>query len=149
MGAGQSPAEAMCVCCTKRDFSEYQEGRPRYALPSATASPYSSGDFPAAPLGLSTGPCIICREASANTICLPCGHLLVCFRCSLRYVVNDGSGLIPDVRCPACKQSVQSFQRVFTQSPAALARFSEAGHGGDGGRPMARMGNSYSSMYSR
>lgn len=67
--------------------------------------------------GSDTGSCIICKQAGANTICLPCGHLLVCFRCSLRY--GDGAAVRSDIRCPTCKQPVQSFQRVFTQSTAS------------------------------
>mmetsp|Transcript_68201 Transcript_68201/g.127303 ORF Transcript_68201/g.127303 Transcript_68201/m.127303 type:complete len:165 (+) Transcript_68201:97-591(+) len=113
---GDSPSKnAICTCCVKRDY-EYQgeqqpyRGRPSYAS-SGSHSALGSAQ------SLSTGPCIVCREGAANTICLPCGHLLICFRCSLRYVLADGS-LHPDVRCPCCKQQVSSFQRVFTQSPA-------------------------------
>mmetsp|Transcript_38160 Transcript_38160/g.61547 ORF Transcript_38160/g.61547 Transcript_38160/m.61547 type:complete len:172 (-) Transcript_38160:48-563(-) len=145
---GQSPGRAFCTCCVKRE-DEYQ-GLPQYGHSSAySMATYSSSSATKTPLhsqrqlqttpwasqapsapatqGLSTGPCIVCREASANTICLPCGHLLVCFSCSLRYAMSDGSGLHPDTRCPRCKQAVRSFQRVFMQSHAA-ARYPEVAH---------------------
>mmetsp|Transcript_46672 Transcript_46672/g.107870 ORF Transcript_46672/g.107870 Transcript_46672/m.107870 type:complete len:133 (+) Transcript_46672:36-434(+) len=118
MGALPAPAKAMCTCCVKREM-EYQ------GIPPATSSSLSSSRYQAGTPGLSTGPCIVCQQAPANTVCQPCGHLLVCFRCSLRYAMADGSGTHPDTRCPVCKQSVKNFQRVFTQSPAALSRYSE------------------------
>eukprot|EP00747_Dinoflagellata_sp_TGD_P072680 gnl/TRDRNA2_/TRDRNA2_157582_c0_seq1.p1 gnl/TRDRNA2_/TRDRNA2_157582_c0~~gnl/TRDRNA2_/TRDRNA2_157582_c0_seq1.p1 ORF type:complete len:212 (+),score=8.91 gnl/TRDRNA2_/TRDRNA2_157582_c0_seq1:61-696(+) len=84
--------------------------------------------------GLNTGSCIICNQADANTVCLPCGHLLICYRCSLRYQLPDGSGLHPDVRCPRCKQSVKQFQRILTQAPDLL----HAGYDGHSGRGLPR-----------
>merc|ERR1739841_209831 len=86
----------------------------------ASSSGLSTSNIP----GTNTGACIICREAGCDTVCLPCGHLLICFRCSLRYVLPNGN-LDPSVRCPCCKQSVQTFQRVFLQSPNAMARYSQ------------------------
>mmetsp|Transcript_54154 Transcript_54154/g.86103 ORF Transcript_54154/g.86103 Transcript_54154/m.86103 type:complete len:122 (+) Transcript_54154:59-424(+) len=61
--------------------------------------------------------CIVCKKAAANTMCLPCGHLLICFQCSLRYVRADASGLHSNVRCPCCKKEVESFQRVVSAPP--------------------------------
>eukprot|EP00435_Cladocopium_sp_Y103_P050150 s1097_g15.t1 len=133
---GQQP----CTCCLKRE-QEYQE-LPRYhsigrgtlqtlqgSRVSYAAGSTSSRATAAAPppeesngLGLSTGSCILCHEVAANTMCLPCGHLLICFRCSLRYALPDGSGLYADIRCPTCKKSVQSFQRVFFQTAATMTR---------------------------
>mmetsp|Transcript_22920 Transcript_22920/g.53643 ORF Transcript_22920/g.53643 Transcript_22920/m.53643 type:complete len:156 (-) Transcript_22920:97-564(-) len=116
---GDSPSKsaqsALCTCCVKREY-EYQGEMPYRGRPSYSSS-NSLHSAPSTAQSLSTGPCIVCREGAANTICLPCGHLLICFRCSLRYVLADGS-LHPDVRCPCCKQQVSSFQRVFTQTPA-------------------------------
>eukprot|EP00931_Biecheleriopsis_adriatica_P097315 TRINITY_DN71080_c0_g1_i1.p1 TRINITY_DN71080_c0_g1~~TRINITY_DN71080_c0_g1_i1.p1 ORF type:complete len:157 (-),score=4.23 TRINITY_DN71080_c0_g1_i1:72-485(-) len=135
--------QRVCTCCVKREL-EFQEvpafrrptgqelgaytirprlpyGELRSQVPSGSAasSPYEQAaevNSMRAAQGLPAGPCIVCREVGANTICLPCGHLLVCYRCSLRYVLSDGSGLHPDTRCPCCKQSVKSFQRTLLHS---------------------------------
>ncbi|CAL1160905.1 unnamed protein product [Cladocopium goreaui] len=130
---GQQP----CTCCLKRE-QEYQElpryhsmsrgtlqtlqGSRGYAAGSASRAPPAAAPEESGGLGLSTGSCILCHEVAANTMCLPCGHLLICFRCSLRYALPDGSGLVPDIRCPTCKKSVQSFQRVFFQTAATMTR---------------------------
>mmetsp|Transcript_8897 Transcript_8897/g.19567 ORF Transcript_8897/g.19567 Transcript_8897/m.19567 type:complete len:179 (+) Transcript_8897:117-653(+) len=142
MGGGIAPA--VCSCCTKRDELEYQDLPPGGGRPidrrqfgerswngsmqngnmqghSASSSGQLAGQQP-----LGTGPCILCREAPANMVCLPCGHLLVCFRCSLRYVMSDGSSLHPDICCPSCKQHVHNFQRVYLQSPASMQARHEA-----------------------
>eukprot|EP00930_Biecheleria_cincta_P019006 TRINITY_DN14631_c0_g1_i1.p1 TRINITY_DN14631_c0_g1~~TRINITY_DN14631_c0_g1_i1.p1 ORF type:complete len:197 (+),score=16.07 TRINITY_DN14631_c0_g1_i1:45-593(+) len=141
MGGAQARA---CTCCVKRDAGEYQELPHLYRNPymsqssdaSASTSYWASYQAseaakpdaaPPAPLSLHTGHCIICREAPANTICLPCGHLLVCFRCSLRYARSDGSGTLPETRCPTCKQQVTNFQRVFLQSTSTVRSYATSG----------------------
>mmetsp|Transcript_14889 Transcript_14889/g.27939 ORF Transcript_14889/g.27939 Transcript_14889/m.27939 type:complete len:149 (+) Transcript_14889:76-522(+) len=113
--------QRVCMCCLQRE-AQFQE-LPRLPFDGRkTASedklPCSTGP------GLSTGVCLVCREAGANTLCLPCGHLLVCHRCSLRYALPDGS-VHPDARCPTCKVSVKSFQRVFFQTASTLARLNQ------------------------
>eukprot|EP00928_Gymnodinium_smaydae_P005561 TRINITY_DN11893_c0_g1_i3.p2 TRINITY_DN11893_c0_g1~~TRINITY_DN11893_c0_g1_i3.p2 ORF type:complete len:206 (-),score=13.59 TRINITY_DN11893_c0_g1_i3:104-721(-) len=133
---GGARSRNLMPCCLRRDL-EYQEppllysqppGFPRHdacggavgsrAMPGVAPVPQPPGA-----MGYGTGPCIVCRDNAANTICLPCGHLLVCFRCSLRYSMPDG-GLHPDTSCPLCRQSVRSFQRVLLQSPALMERLS-------------------------
>lgn len=115
-----------CTCCLKRE-AEFQElprvlSDPRARHASQAQARHVLG--PAGPQGLATGSCLLCREVAANTMCLPCGHLLICYRCSLRYALPDGS-LHPDVRCPNCKVSVKSFQRVLLQTASTMTRLSE------------------------
>ena len=112
-----------CTCCLKRE-AEFQElprvlSDPRARHASQAQARHVLG--PAGPQGLATGSCLLCREVAANTMCLPCGHLLICYRCSLRYALPDGS-LHPDVRCPNCKVSVKSFQRVLLQTASTMTR---------------------------
>ncbi|CAE7454753.1 unnamed protein product [Symbiodinium natans] len=110
-----------CTCCLTRE-AEFQE-LPR--LPRMLDAPRAPQQMQPAPTpGLATGTCVVCREVAANTMCLPCGHLLICYRCSLRYALPNGS-LHPDVRCPTCKVSVKSFQRVFLQTVSTMTRLNE------------------------
>jgi len=120
-----------CTCCLKRE-AEFQELPRVLSDPRARHGPHAShaqarqglgpaGPAPAGPAGLATGSCVVCREVAANTMCLPCGHLLICYRCSLRYALPNGS-LHPDVRCPNCKVSVKSFQRVLLQTASTMTR---------------------------
>eukprot|EP00930_Biecheleria_cincta_P090532 TRINITY_DN79927_c0_g1_i1.p1 TRINITY_DN79927_c0_g1~~TRINITY_DN79927_c0_g1_i1.p1 ORF type:complete len:154 (+),score=12.26 TRINITY_DN79927_c0_g1_i1:45-464(+) len=115
-------SSSVCACCTtRRPGYGYEQDVPMYLMHPRTSQPLG---YQAAPPvdSHTTGTCIVCRETSANTACLPCGHLLVCFRCSLRYVLADGCGVHPDTRCPCCKESVKSFQRVFLQAPSISSR---------------------------
>ena len=126
-----------CTCCLKRE-AEFQElprvlsdprARAAHAQPAQARQglqgPLSGPAGPAG--GLATGSCVVCRDVSANTMCLPCGHLLICYRCSLRYALPDGS-LHPDVRCPNCKVSVKSFQRVLLQTASTMTRHGQKTH---------------------
>eukprot|EP00913_Durusdinium_trenchii_P025551 g23982.t1 len=110
---GQSPVNAACTCCFKR--AEEHQVMPGYGYgrrSSRSVVPQSELLATQAPRTLvRTGPCIVCREASADTVCLPCGHLLVCFKCSRRYYLSEDR-MHPDTRCPICKQPVQHFQRA-------------------------------------
>mmetsp|Transcript_102656 Transcript_102656/g.203793 ORF Transcript_102656/g.203793 Transcript_102656/m.203793 type:complete len:146 (-) Transcript_102656:90-527(-) len=119
-----SLAKSFCNCCVKRDEFEYQAPPQHiggYTAAVASSSRQRQASARTSLGGLDTGPCIVCREAPATTMCQPCGHVLACFKCSLRYSTADGRGVHPDTRCPCCKQKVRSFQRVFTQSPASVA----------------------------
>lgn len=147
-------AEALaCPCCVRRDREPAYDGNlgvgvPPYGGSFSYAGSYDGYSVPGTPQasriaphgqgcgvsGFSTGPCIRCKEEGANTLCIPCGHLLLCFRCSLGYTMPDGT-LHPDMRCPVCKQQVLYFQRALPQSPAALARqlqHAESFHSGVG-----------------
>ena len=106
--------QRVCTCCLKREV-EYQE-LPRMIDTQRAPQPNPT-------TGLVAGVCVVCRDVAANTMCLPCGHLLICYRCSLRYALPDGS-LHPDVRCPNCKVAVKSFQRVFLQTASTMTRCS-------------------------
>mmetsp|Transcript_161021 Transcript_161021/g.283773 ORF Transcript_161021/g.283773 Transcript_161021/m.283773 type:complete len:110 (-) Transcript_161021:40-369(-) len=94
--------QAVCTCCTIRD-DEYQSP----AAARRPQSPYVSQYG----LGLNTGPCVVCRDRAANTICLPCGHLIVCQVCARG--LSRTSGL----RCAFCGQGVGNFKEVLIQGP--------------------------------
>eukprot|EP00929_Paragymnodinium_shiwhaense_P123183 TRINITY_DN9671_c0_g4_i1.p1 TRINITY_DN9671_c0_g4~~TRINITY_DN9671_c0_g4_i1.p1 ORF type:complete len:174 (+),score=21.08 TRINITY_DN9671_c0_g4_i1:121-642(+) len=89
----------------------------RTASSLSDSGPYARQGLEGVGGGHGTGPCIVCKKVPANSICLPCGHLLVCFGCSLRYQMPNGV-LHPDTCCPCCNQQVQSFQRIYMQTQA-------------------------------
>eukprot|EP00439_Symbiodinium_sp_Y106_P086922 s485_g36.t5 len=118
---GQGPVNSACTCCFKRSnepqFGSFASTGTRRSLvvPEMSSDVFSTRS--AGPRQPSTGPCIVCRQAPADTVCIPCGHLLVCFWCSQRYQVAEGV-LHPDTRCPICKQNVQHFQQALLQGAA-------------------------------
>mmetsp|Transcript_102614 Transcript_102614/g.203712 ORF Transcript_102614/g.203712 Transcript_102614/m.203712 type:complete len:119 (-) Transcript_102614:72-428(-) len=105
---------AVAGCCVKRE-EEYQGLLPRHPSPPSDSD--SPGVWRNRSIGQDTGPCIVCREAPADTACQPCGHVLACFGCSQRYVAADGSAIHPDARCPCCRRPVRGFQRIRTRPP--------------------------------
>ncbi|CAM6095807.1 unnamed protein product [Calypogeia fissa] len=54
----------------------------------------------------SSGGCIICWDAPAGAVCIPCGHLAGCENCLTR-VRRMGSG------CPVCRAKIQQVLRVY------------------------------------
>ncbi|CAJ1454832.1 unnamed protein product [Effrenium voratum] len=108
--------KAACTCCFKR--ADEHQLQMSSLHPRRRMDVFNTSQAPGRPM-VRTGPCILCREASADTVCLPCGHLLVCFRCSRRYYIEDR--MHPDTRCPVCKQTVQHFQRALLQSQTLQA----------------------------
>mmetsp|Transcript_65367 Transcript_65367/g.170111 ORF Transcript_65367/g.170111 Transcript_65367/m.170111 type:complete len:141 (+) Transcript_65367:80-502(+) len=134
MGASP-PARAVCSCCVQRDQGEYQGpswigggagARQELASYGSSGRRHSAGSGGGGGClaasasasdgwGLNTGLCIVCKQSSASTACLPCGHILVCYPCSMRYDMPNGA-VHPDTRCPCCKTPVQQFHRVFTQA---------------------------------
>mmetsp|Transcript_28062 Transcript_28062/g.52622 ORF Transcript_28062/g.52622 Transcript_28062/m.52622 type:complete len:132 (+) Transcript_28062:64-459(+) len=121
---GQGPVNTACSCCfTRSSEPQFFSSAPtRRNLVAPEMSPDIFNTRPALPRQMPfTGPCIVCRQVAADTVCLPCGHLLVCFRCSQRYEIAEGV-FHPDTRCPMCKQSVQRFQKALLPSQVAEAR---------------------------
>jgi len=43
------------------------------------------------------GYCVICFDTKTNTVCVPCGHMCMCFECSKK---------VKDV-CPVCRSNTQ------------------------------------------
>lgn len=50
--------------------------------------------------------CVLCMDASKDWVCIPCGHLALCGRCSARVKLVSG-------RCPICKQAIEKVMQVF------------------------------------
>jgi hypothetical protein len=85
-------------------FSDYSFSM-KYFLPSCFSQPQQQSPIGAAGgdlfldflTNLMVVPCALCKEKVANAKFIPCGHKLVCERCSLRFDV-----------CPKCKSRVQA-----------------------------------------
>lgn len=48
--------------------------------------------------------CIICLDNQRDIILMPCHHLIMCHGCT---------GALKDFKCPMCKMSIQSIERVY------------------------------------
>lgn len=48
--------------------------------------------------------CLICEEKEIDVVCVPCGHLIMCYQCSNKLTKKE---------CPSCRQKVQTFVKVF------------------------------------
>jgi len=51
--------------------------------------------------------CVVCLDAPAQHIVMPCGHLCLCSTCGVRIAEQR-----PE-RCPVCRQAAQSVTKVF------------------------------------
>lgn len=63
----------------------------------------------------SVGECVVCFDASATHIVVPCGHQALCRRCAQRY-------LPPSERqsCPCCRGRIERIIEVFVPKPRPL-----------------------------
>jgi hypothetical protein len=50
--------------------------------------------------------CVICYTKNTNTICLPCGHICMCYDCALEVYSSY-------MKCPLCSQDIKSFKHIF------------------------------------
>jgi len=50
--------------------------------------------------------CVICQEASIDTVLLPCSHMWFCFKCANLLKENKKP-------CPACRHEIQSILQVY------------------------------------
>ena len=50
--------------------------------------------------------CLICLDATADTVLYQCGHLCMCYTCGLQ-LKNRGSN------CPVCRAPIKDIMRVF------------------------------------
>ncbi|KAL0477768.1 ELC-like protein [Acrasis kona] len=48
--------------------------------------------------------CVICLDASRTHACLPCGHRVLCERCSR---------LLRDNKCPVCRETVEYVAKIY------------------------------------
>lgn len=53
-----------------------------------------------------TEACVICMEFVKNHVCIPCGHLISCTRCTKK--MDDLEG-----RCPICRVPYEQLLRIF------------------------------------
>ena len=52
-------------------------------------------------------PCAVCRDAAANTACVPCGHQALCLTCAGLVLATDG-------RCPLCRAEINNTLRIYS-----------------------------------
>lgn len=51
--------------------------------------------------------CVICWDAPAEAVCIPCGHLAGCMDCMSAIKAEDWD-------CPVCRASIQQIVKVYT-----------------------------------
>lgn len=54
--------------------------------------------------------CNICMDAEADTVIIPCGHLVGCYECSSRVATRCG------IMCPICRSEIKSWQKVYSRN---------------------------------
>ena len=78
-------------------------GHPIDPLPSTTGTntPPSTSTLPHASIQ-SVNQCVVCRDARADVVLIPCGHLVVCSACAAQLRM-----------CPVCRVAIRGFVRTF------------------------------------
>ena len=56
-----------------------------------------------------TKSCRICYANIIKTVCVPCGHIIMCNNCARTLIEKNGL----DTKCPACTQDVEGIYNVF------------------------------------
>lgn len=51
--------------------------------------------------------CMICCEEERNCLIMPCGHLVFCLNCFLKYWENNNY-------CPLCRVFIDDYKEIFT-----------------------------------
>lgn len=93
----------------------YCSRRPKgLSLAHAAARAGALGELSEEPPG-AVGECVVCFDAVATHIVVPCGHQALCRRCSARY-------LPPSDRqsCPCCRGRIERIIEVFVPKPRPL-----------------------------
>ncbi|KAH9093644.1 hypothetical protein Ae201684P_016270 [Aphanomyces euteiches] len=52
--------------------------------------------------------CIVCLDARPSTVCVPCGHNVLCMRCATTIMSST-----PPPLCPVCRQRVQQVIKLY------------------------------------
>jgi hypothetical protein len=70
-------------------------------------------------LHLAAGECVVCLDAAATHIVVPCGHQALCRRCADRYFtpLPSPSGRL---RCPCCRRHIEQVIEVFVPKPRVV-----------------------------
>ena len=60
--------------------------------------------------------CIVCMDRKINTVCMPCGHCIMCYLCnanlcSTKY--NNTNGVIHYPRCPMCRENIEAISLLY------------------------------------
>jgi len=91
---------------------------PRGCSSSSPASPRSdAGEVDAEKADrMAAGECVVCLDANATHIVVPCGHQALCRNCAERYfkVMPAPSGRL---RCPCCRRHIEQVIEVFVPKP--------------------------------
>jgi len=113
VAGGVGAAEAV-PCCVARERDDPCMP-PAYSMEAYRQS--HAPDF-----GLDTGLCVVCLSRPADSMCLPCGHLMICQGCAhiLEQDCFARSRSSPPLRCPCCRQAVFEFKQVLVQRPCRL-----------------------------
>lgn len=92
-----------------------QDGGPIFYPPIDT-SPVVIDDVPPVPSSLPTpnaaateergGQCVVCWDAKAEAVCIPCGHLAGCMDCLSEIKAKDWG-------CPVCRAPIQQVIKVY------------------------------------
>jgi hypothetical protein len=53
--------------------------------------------------------CIVCTHRKNNTVCVPCGHSILCTVCAKALVLET----LYEVKCPVCRHHVENMQKIF------------------------------------
>lgn len=58
--------------------------------------------------------CIVCLANARDTVCEPCGHLVMDWNCAMAMVEHTEENEIrPTVECPVCRQRAEAFSYVM------------------------------------
>lgn len=96
---------------------------------SSSATPRSeAGEVPAEKAAtMAAGECVVCLDAAATHIVVPCGHQALCRRCADRYFtpLPPPSGRL---RCPCCRRHIEQVIEVFVPKPRSMGTISGGYH---------------------
>ncbi|XP_024373874.1 putative E3 ubiquitin-protein ligase XBAT35 isoform X1 [Physcomitrium patens] len=73
---------------------------------AADAQPVQSSAPASTVTGEKSGQCVVCWDAPAQVVCIPCGHLAGCMDC-LSEIKEKGWG------CPVCRTAIQQLIKVY------------------------------------
>ena len=57
--------------------------------------------------------CSICLSAAKNYMCVPCNHVCLCDKCTVKLQKRTGKPDSPPLTCPMCRGKVERLEKVF------------------------------------
>ncbi|EFJ35515.1 hypothetical protein SELMODRAFT_141633 [Selaginella moellendorffii] len=112
----QSPSPPPPPYEQRTRVESFWQTRPVATKPPVRNVPVKDLSAPAAPPGAGTGgtgdekasgQCVVCWDAPARGVCIPCGHLAGCMNCLMEIKEKTWG-------CPVCRTSIQQVVKVFT-----------------------------------